>query len=175
MIGVVSYLVFFLILSLTFGVAVLGLNLQWGFTGLFNAGVAGFVAIGAYTMAILTGPSRDAVFGGFELPFVVGLAGAMIASGIGALIVGLATLKLRHEYLAVATFGIAVTIQLVCLNWEYLTGGTLGLIGIPNPTKAWAEGPLMQNCALSGGGRDRRGVDHHGPGADREIPLGPDA
>lgn len=145
MIGVVSYLVFFLILSLTFGVAVLGLNLQWGFTGLFNAGVAGFIAIGAYTMAILTGPSRDAVFGGFELPFVVGLAGAMVASGIGAVIVGLATLKLRHEYLAVATFGIAVTIQLVCLNWEYLTGGTLGLIGIPNPTKAWADGPLMQN------------------------------
>jgi ABC-type branched-subunit amino acid transport system permease subunit len=49
-------------------------------------------------------------------------------------------LKLRHEYLAVATFGIAVTIQLVCLNWEYLTGGTLGLIGIPNPSKAWSDG-----------------------------------
>ena len=105
MIGVVSYLVFFLILALIFGIAVLGLNLQWGYTGLFNAGVAGFVAIGAYTMAILTGPSRDVVFGGFELPFVVGLIGAMIASGIGALIVGLVTLKLRHEYLAVATFG----------------------------------------------------------------------
>ena len=146
MIGLVSYLVFFLILSLIFGVAVLGLNLQWGFTGLFNAGVAGFTAIGAYTMAILTGPSRDAVFGGFELPFVAGLIGAMIASGISAVIVGLATLKLRHEYLAVATFGIAVTIQLVCLNWEYLTGGTLGLIGIPNPSKAWAEGPLAQNA-----------------------------
>ena len=146
MIGLVSYIVFFLILSLIFGVAVLGLNLQWGFTGLFNAGVAGFTAIGAYTMAILTGPARDAVFGGFELPFVVGLIGAMIASGIGAVIVGLATLKLRHEYLAVATFGIAVTIQLVCLNWEYLTGGTLGLIGIPNPSKAWADGPLAQNA-----------------------------
>jgi len=146
MIGVFSYLVFFLILSLIFGIAVLGLNLQWGYTGLFNAGVAGFTAIGGYTMAILTGPSRDAVFGGFELPFVVGLIGAMIASGIGAIIVGLATLKLRHEYLAVATFGIAVTIQLVCLNWEYLTGGTLGLIGIPNPSKTWAEGPLAQNA-----------------------------
>ncbi len=146
MIGLVSYIVFFLILSLIFGVAVLGLNLQWGFTGLFNAGVAGFTAIGAYTMAILTGPARDAVFGGFELPFVVGLIGAMIASGIGAVLVGLATLKLRHEYLAVATFGIAVTIQLVCLNWEYLTGGTLGLIGIPNPSKAWADGPLAQNA-----------------------------
>ena len=146
MIGVISYLVFFLILSLIFSIAVLGLNLQWGYTGLFNAGVAGFVAIGAYTMAILTGPSRDAVFGGFELPFVVGLIGAMAASGVGAVIVGLATLKLRHEYLAVATFGIAVTIQLVCLNWEYLTGGTLGLIGIPNPAREWAEGPLAQNA-----------------------------
>ena len=74
------------------------------------------------------------------------MIGAMIASGIGALIVGLVTLKLRGEYLAVATFGIAVTIQLVCLNWEYLTGGTLGLIGIPNPTHALADGPLAQNA-----------------------------
>ncbi len=145
MIGLVSYVVFFLILSLIFAISVLGLNLQWGFTGLFNAGVAGFAAIGAYTMAVLTGPPRDAIFGGFELPFVIGLIGAMIASGIGALVVGLATLKLRHEYLAVATFGIAVTIQLVCLNWEYLTGGTLGLIGIPNPTRPLADGPLAQN------------------------------
>lgn len=150
MIGVISYLVFFLILSLVFGVAVLGLNLQWGYTGLFNAGVAGFVAIGGYTMAILIGPARDAVFGGFELPFVVGLIGAMAASGIGALIVGLATLRLKGEYLAVSTFGIAVTIQLVCLNWEYLTGGTLGLIGIPNPTKALADGPLAQNALFLG-------------------------
>ena len=150
MIGLISYIVFFLILSLIFGIAVLGLNLQWGYTGLFNAGVAGFVGIGAYTMAILTGPARDAVFGGFELPFIVGLIGAMIAAGIAALIVGIVTLKLNHEYLAVSTFGIAVSIQLVFLNWEYLTGGTLGLIGIPNPTKALAEGPLAQNAIFLG-------------------------
>ena len=127
MIGLISYLIFFLILALSFGIAVLGLNLQWGYTGLFNAGVAGFIAIGGYTMAILTGPSRDAVLGGFEMPFVVGLIGAMIASGIVAYIVGLATLRLKGEYLAVATFGIAVSIQLVCLNWEYLTGGYTGI------------------------------------------------
>ena len=150
MIGLISYIVFFLILSLIFGIAVLGLNLQWGYTGLFNAGVAGFVGIGAYTMAILTGPAREAVFGGFELPFIVGLIGAMIAAGIAALIVGIVTLKLNHEYLAVSTFGIAVSIQLVFLNWEYLTGGTLGLIGIPNPTKALADGPLAQNAIFLG-------------------------
>ena len=146
MIGLVSYLVFFMILALIFSVAVMGLNLQWGYTGLFNAGVAGFLAVGGYAMAMLTGPSRPQVFGGFELPFVVGLVGAMAAAGLAALVIGLITLRLRDEYLAVATFGIAVTIQLVCVNWEAVTGGTLGLIGIPNPTKAMAEGPLAQNA-----------------------------
>jgi len=150
MIGVVAYLVFFLILALIFAIAVMGLNLQWGFTGLFNAGVAGFVAVGGYTMAILTGPARDAVLGGYELPFVVGLAGAMAASGLVALLVGLITLKLRDEFLAVATFGIAVTIQLVCVNWEYVTGGTLGLISIPNPARAMADGPFAQNLIYLG-------------------------
>ena len=68
MIGVVSYLVFFLVIALILGVAVLGLNLQWGFTGLFNAGVAGFMAVGGYATAILIGPSRDAVAAGSSFP-----------------------------------------------------------------------------------------------------------
>ena len=146
MIGLLSYSIFFFILALIFAIAVLGLNLQWGYTGLFNAGVAGFIAVGAYTMAILTGPSREAVLGGYEWPFVAGIAGAMLAAGASALIIGLVTLKLRGEYLAVATFGVAVTIQLVCLNWEYLTGGTLGLIGIPNPARELVEGSMGQNA-----------------------------
>jgi branched-chain amino acid transport system permease protein len=148
--GILSYAIFFLTFALTFGVAVLGLNLQWGYTGLFNAGVAGFLAVGGYTMAMLTGPSRDAVFGGFELPYVVGLIGAMITSGLAAVIIGLVTIRLRHEYLAVATFGIAVSIQLVCVNWESVTGGTLGLIGIPNPTDAIAESPRVRNALYLG-------------------------
>lgn len=147
MIGLFSYLIFFLIIALIFGVAVLGLNLQWGFTGLFNAGVVGFMAVGGYGTAILIGRERDAIIGGFEMPFAVGLAGGMIAAGIAALIVGLATLRLREEYLAVATFGIAVTIQLVALNAEWLTGGTLGLIGLPRPLQGWFEGPLLYNGA----------------------------
>jgi branched-chain amino acid transport system permease protein len=145
-IGFFSYFVFFMIIALIFGIAVLGLNLQWGFTGLFNAGVVGFMAVGAYGTAILIGRERDAIVGGFELPFAVGLVGGMIASGIAALIVGLATLRLREEYLAVATFGIAVSIQLVALNAEWLTGGTLGLIGLPRPLQTWIDGPLAYNC-----------------------------
>jgi branched-chain amino acid transport system permease protein len=145
MIGIASYLVFFLILALIFGVAVLGLNLQWGFTGLFNAGVVGFMAVGAYTTAILIGPERAAVLGGFQLPFGVGLICGMAAAGLAALIVGIATLRLREEYLAVATFGIAVSVQLVALNAAFLTGGTLGLIGLPKPLAFLFDRPLTYN------------------------------
>ena len=133
MTGIVSYLLFFLIMALIFSVAVLGLNLQWGFTGLFNAGVVGFMAVGGYTTAILIGPVRPEVLGGFEWPFMLGLLGGMLGAGLVALIVGLATLRLHDEYLAIATFGIAITLQLIAINAEYLTGGTLGLISIPKP------------------------------------------
>ncbi len=128
-----AYLVFFLTVVGIYAIAVIGLNLQWGFTGLFNAGVAGFLAIGAYTFAILTGPSRPEVFGGFDQPFLVGIAGAVAMTMLCALLVGLATLKLREDYLAITTFGIAITIQLAALNSDYLTGGNLGLHGIPRP------------------------------------------
>jgi branched-chain amino acid transport system permease protein len=135
----VAYLTFFLIVALIFGIAAMGLNLQWGFTGLFNAGVMGFYAIGAYAMAILCGPDRPGLIGGFELPYVVGLLGAMVFAGIGAVIVGLATLRLRTHYLAIATFGIAVSIQMVALNYESLTRGTLGITGIPKPVTGLFE------------------------------------
>jgi branched-chain amino acid transport system permease protein len=104
MLGLAVYLVFFLIVVTIYAIMVMGLNLQWGFTGLFNAGVVGFYAIGAYGTAILIGPDRAALIGGFEMPFVVGLLGGAIAAGAAGLVVGLATLRLREEYLAIATF-----------------------------------------------------------------------
>ncbi|MEZ5823683.1 MAG: branched-chain amino acid ABC transporter permease [Geminicoccaceae bacterium] len=104
------------------------------------------MAVGGYGTAILVGPERDAVLGGFGLPYPIGLAGGMILAGLAALVVGLATLRLREEYLAVATFGIAVTIQLVAVNAEYFTGGTLGLIGLPRPLQGLAQTPLAGNA-----------------------------
>ncbi|MGH7266020.1 MAG: branched-chain amino acid ABC transporter permease [Candidatus Rokuibacteriota bacterium] len=150
MLGLVSYLVFFAIVVLIFAIATLGLNLQWGATGLFNAGVVGFYAVGGYALAILTGPNRPALIGGFELPFAVGLLGAMAASGIAALLIGLATVRLREDYLAVATFGTAVTIQLVALNFEPLTGGNLGISAIPRPLGRAFDSPLAYNVFYLG-------------------------
>lgn len=134
--GIVSYASFFLAFAGIFAVIVLGLNLQWGFTGLFNVGVAGFVAIGAYVSAILTTPDHPGQLGGFALPVAVGWIGAALASGVAGLVVGVATLRLRHDYLAIATFGIAIVIQLVALNAQWLTGGPFGLHFVPKPLEA---------------------------------------
>ncbi len=133
LIGLLSYGTFFLVFATIFALVVLGLNLQWGFTGLFNVGVAGFVAIGAYTSALITAPDYPDQLGGLGLPIPLGWLGAMAASGVAAFIIGVAALRLRHDYLAIATFGVAVTLQLVALNAKGLTGGPFGLQFIPKP------------------------------------------
>ncbi len=133
MIGFASYLVFFLIQALIYSVVALGLNLQWGYTGLFNIGVGGFFLIGSYTFAILCGPFYLTHLGGFGLPWFVGVAGAIVLSGIAGFVVGIPTLRLREDYLAIATIGIAVTLQLVALNARGLTGGSRGAESLPRP------------------------------------------
>ena len=145
--GWLSYGSFFLVFASTYAVIALGLNLQWGFTGLFNVGVAGFVAVGAYTSAILTTPETADRIGGFGWPVAAGWLAAMVTSGVAGLLVGVLTLRLRHDYLAITTFGIAVTIQLVATNAQVLTGGTFGIQFIPKPLQAWFGTGTAWNAA----------------------------
>lgn len=135
--GWLSYGSFFLVFASTWAIVVLGLNLQWGYTGLFNVGVAGFVAIGAYTSAILTTPDTPDRIGGFGWPVAAGWGAAMVVSGVAGAAVGALALRLRSDYLAITTFGIAVTIQLVATNAQSLTGGTFGVQFIPKPLQGW--------------------------------------
>jgi branched-chain amino acid transport system permease protein len=142
-----GYGAFFLTTALIFSLVTLGLNLQWGLTGLFNVGLAGFVAIGAYTSALLTTPDDAARLGGFDLPILAGWLGAMLVGGIAAAITGIATLRLRSDYLAITTFGVAVVVQLVALNAQKLTGGPFGIGFIPRPFGGLAETPLLFNLS----------------------------
>ena len=135
--GWLSYGSFFLVFASSFAIIVLGLNLQWGFTGLFNVGVAGFVALGAYTSALLTTPYTAGRLGGLGWPVAAGWLGAMGVTGLAGLVVGAVALRLRHDYLAITTFGIAVTIQLVANNATALTGGPFGVQFIPKPFQSW--------------------------------------
>ncbi|SDA61433.1 amino acid/amide ABC transporter membrane protein 2, HAAT family [Mesorhizobium qingshengii] len=142
-----GYGAFFLTTALIFSLVTLGLNLQWGLTGLFNVGLAGFVAIGAYTSALLTTPDDAARLGGFGLPILVGWLGAMVVGGIAAALTGMATLRLRSDYLAITTFSVAVVVQLVALNAQKLTGGPFGIGFIPRPFGSLAETPLLFNLS----------------------------
>ena len=147
MIDLVGYGAFFLTTALIFSLITLGLNLQWGLTGLFNVGLAGFVAIGAYTSALLTTPDDPARLGGLGLPIVIGWLGAMFVGGVAAALTGIATLRLRSDYLAITTFGVAVVVQLVALNAQKLTGGPFGIGFIPRPFGGLAETPLLFNLS----------------------------
>ncbi len=137
LLGWLSYGGFFMVFASSFAIIVLGLNLQWGFTGLFNVGVAGFVALGAYTSALLTTPETASRMGGLGWPVALGWLAAMGVAGIAGLLVGAVALRLRHDYLAITTFGVAVTIQLVANNATALTGGPFGVQFIPKPMQSW--------------------------------------
>ena len=149
MMDLLGYAAFFGTTALTYAVICLGLNLQWGQTGLFNVGIAGFVAIGAYTSAILTTPPGSHL-GGFGLPIALGWLGAMLAAAAASAAVGALTLRLRADYLAITTFGIAVTVQLVCLNSQSLTGGPFGIGFIPRPFADLAARPALFSLAEFG-------------------------
>jgi branched-chain amino acid transport system permease protein len=131
--GIFSYFVFFMVIVSVYGLLSLGLNIQWGYTKLFNIGVAGFFAVGAYTSAVLTtAPAPDRV-GGFNIPFLIALVIAVLLSGLIAFLIGIPTLKLKEDYLAIATIGIAETIRLFFNNEAWLANGVRGVSGIPRP------------------------------------------
>ncbi|WP_163194660.1 branched-chain amino acid ABC transporter permease [Clostridium thermarum] len=101
------------------------LNLITGFTGQFSLGHAAFMSVGAYTSAVITS--------NFGQPFFVGLIAAAVTAALAGLIIGIPTLRLKGDYLAIATLGFCEIIQVLILNNEYL-GGATGFNDIPNNT-----------------------------------------
>ena len=138
--GLLGYFIFFMTMAGIYAVLSLGLNVQWGYNGQINIGVAAFFAIGAYTSAILTTAPGGDHLGGFGMPFLIGVIGAMLLAGLLALIVGLITLNLRGDYLAIATIGIAEIIRLFLKNEGWLTNGVRGIPGIPKPLSGMVAG-----------------------------------
>ena len=154
--GVASYLVGFAIMAGIYAVFALGLNVHWGFTGLFNIGIAGFFTLGAYTAALMTTQPPDPAlfedfrFGGnwsnlafmdlgFDLWFFLGLGAAAAVCGVIALAIGYVTLRLQDDYLAIATLGIAETVRLFFLNEKWVANGSKGLYRIPKFLGEWVS------------------------------------
>ena len=138
----------------------LSLNLLNGFTGLFSLGHAGFMSIGAYTAALLTLTADQKEMNFFLKPIVPWLAHisipffpALIAAGLVAaffgLLIGAPVLRLRDDYLAIATLGFSEIIRVVFTNLQSVTNGSLGLKGLPRfTTMWWAWGTAAATVAI---------------------------
>ena len=114
-----------------FAIATLGLNLITGYTGQFNLAHSGFMAVGAYTVGILTVDH--------QVPFWIAFAlSGVVAAALG-FFVGLVSLRLKGHYFSIFTLCVGYIMYLVIEKWESLTHGTVGIIGIPAPG---AIGPI---------------------------------
>lgn len=121
-----------IILTLINVILAVSLNLINGYTGQFSIGHAGFLAVGAYVGAIMTVK--------LELPFVVALLAGTAAAAVLGFLIGIPTLRLNGDYLAIATLGLGEIIRISILNIDYV-GGASGFMGIPRITSfPWAFG-----------------------------------
>jgi branched-chain amino acid transport system permease protein len=118
------------------------LNLVTGFTGQFSLGHAGFMSIGAYVCALIS-MNTDSTLG-----FIFGILAGAVAAAIVGVIIGIPTLRLKGDYLAIATLGMAEIIRVLFLNME-ITNGAAGLSGIPRNTNwTWLFIFLMATIIL---------------------------
>jgi len=122
-----NYVIAMTVSACIYALMALGLNVIWGLAGMINLGAVGFFAIGAYITALTTLKLGWPIAAGV----VAGMAGAaMVGAGV-ALLTG----RLRGDYLAIVTLGLAETIRVVASNAIWLTNGTDGISGIAGPMR----------------------------------------
>lgn len=124
--GANQYVLYVAALSLIYVLAAAGLNLAFGYAGLISLAQGAFMGVGAYTVAILTVKVGLSVWLGIAAAPVIGF-------GLGAAI-GYPAIRVRLHYLAMLTLGAAEVFNLVVSNQQGLTGGNLGIYGIPAPS-----------------------------------------
>jgi branched-chain amino acid transport system permease protein len=112
-----------------FAILGLGLNIVTGYTGLLNLGCAAFMAIGAYTYAILTCDIYP-----FQLGFWSAAIATLVAGALAGVILGLPTIRLRGDYLAIVTMGFCEMVQDSFKNLDQITKGTQGINPLPAPS-----------------------------------------
>jgi branched-chain amino acid transport system permease protein len=146
----VTYLASLLPLAAIYGILVLGLNLQYGLTGILNFTYITFVAMGAYVGGVLTiGPpapgSLMTYILGAHVPFPLNLlAGGLAAALVGALVSVAALRRLRSDYLAIVTVAAGQIIYTIVGNENNFFNGWDGIFGIPVPTPPGLTGAAQQ-------------------------------
>ncbi|MEF8830726.1 MAG: branched-chain amino acid ABC transporter permease [Halobacteriales archaeon] len=134
-----AYLLYLLSLAGMYVLLAMGLNVQWGYSGLINFSVAAFFGVGAYATLLLSSPSSPLL--GAEMAIwrwpIVGVVVSILAGVALAVLIGYPTLSLRDDYLAIATLGLAEVVRLFALNQRDWTGGSQGIIGLDRLFGNW--------------------------------------
>ncbi len=112
-------------LAISFAIACMGLNIVLGYAGQISLAQAAFWGVGAYTSAILTTK--------LGAPVWLGMIAAFMVAGFFGVLLGIPTLKLTGHYLAMATIGFGIILQLILINTIWLTNGSDGITSIPSP------------------------------------------
>jgi branched-chain amino acid transport system permease protein len=129
------------IVFLAYVLILVGVNLQFGHAGLVNFGPVAFFAVGGYTAAMATARGPFAGIG-LGLPWPVGLVAGVVAAAALGVVLGVSTLRLRDDFLAIVTLAVAEIVHSLVGTFQSITGGSLGLGNVPRPIVAFTgEGP----------------------------------
>ncbi|AGB16464.1 ABC-type branched-chain amino acid transport system, permease component [Halovivax ruber XH-70] len=135
-----------------FAMGALALNLHWGYTGMFNIGVIGFMGVGVYAMSFVTA-SPDASPAGLGLPIPVGILVGFLAACLAGLVIALPALRVRADYFAIITLGFSEIVRLLVLSGSLRTlpggYGTGGGSGISAP-RTDSVVPWLQSKPVTG-------------------------
>lgn len=135
-----SYLLAMLVIMGIYMLLALALDLQYGFTGLINFGLAGFFGVGAYASALLTLKAGWSPL--FSFPVAMALA-ALLAWPLGRV-----ALRLRDDYLAIVTLGFSEVVRLVLVQEQWLTNGVQGIPGVPRLGAGWGDAAFSDMLLL---------------------------
>ncbi len=124
----INYLIAMATFGAIYAMLALALNVMWGMAGMVNLGIVGFYAFGAYVSALLTTKAGA--------PIALGFAAAIAGTAVMAALTTLGLTRLRDDYLAIVTLGFAEVVRIVAENEIWLTRGTDGISGIPQPLKS---------------------------------------
>jgi branched-chain amino acid transport system permease protein len=180
--GLLLFFVGVLTLAGIYGILAMILNLEAGWAGMWDLGLVGSVAVGAYTYTILTQTKFDDVTFNPEFPILVGMLGAGLASGLFALVIGIPSLRVRGEYFLITTLAFAEVVRQVAVNLKTVTRGTIGFSELARPFEGIVPGTgnrivllvivwiaagvvylLMRRISLSPYGRLLRGFRDNDP------------
>ncbi len=138
--GILLFFVGVLTLAGIYAILAMILNMEAGWAGMWDLGLAGLVAVGGYVFIITTQQTHDDVVLAPHWPMWAGILAGSVAGGLTALIIGVPSLRVRGEYFLITTLAFAEVIRQLAINLGTVTRGTVGFNQFTRPFEGWVSG-----------------------------------